>query len=287
MEKIILLVLAFASNIALAQNFAPVGAKWHYNTHSHSGMTPITRYTILEVIKDSIIQEKYCTVLSSGDIFHEDDGKVFIVEGQDFNLLFDFNAQPGDSWQVKAEDVCSTGTATEFLKVENVDIVKLNGKMLKRIWVRFPIDSYWGFEIGVSLHAIIETIGPLGFMFPQQFCMADAYFNGHLRCYEDNYLGKFETGIVESCTYTSTGVAEIMREQIARAFPNPSTGRVFIEGVKAGANTKAYNLQGQLVGEGQEGKNGQVYFDFQQKGIFFIQVTEQDLNSRIFKIAIH
>ena len=59
---IILLALTFTSHF-FAQNFAPVGAKWYYTRHYMSSGDQ--NYYLIEVIKDTIINNKTCSVLKN------------------------------------------------------------------------------------------------------------------------------------------------------------------------------------------------------------------------------
>jgi hypothetical protein len=77
---------------------------------------------------------------------------------------------------------------------------------------------------------IIENIGDDYYLFPWVFGACDGTFGGPLRCYDDNVLGHYETGVVSDCNYRSVGLIENSKpEPGISIYPNPAQSEVSIE----------------------------------------------------------
>jgi hypothetical protein len=107
------LILFFLLTTLFAQEWAPVGATWCYN--SNDPMNGYYWYAIIKSEGDTVIQGKNCKVLQSngigtctyGSAFHplfiySDTNKVFYFNQNinKFYLLYDFNKLPGDTFYI-------------------------------------------------------------------------------------------------------------------------------------------------------------------------------------------
>ncbi len=111
--------------------FAPVGAKWYIkaNWECYGGQVTDDQYYVREVIADSIIQGKYCTLISTNDgpncqnsyYVHQDGEKVYVLneENGDFQLLYDFEAPVGATWKIA---VCEWFYETDSMTITVKDV---------------------------------------------------------------------------------------------------------------------------------------------------------------------
>jgi hypothetical protein len=113
-----------------------------------------------------------------------------------------------------------------YEKIDSVTTVTINGVSLKKQFVSYTLWSNYGPVYYSS--TIIEALGDLQFMFnifPSFVMSCDMNYSSGLRCYDDNIIGHYETGIAPSCTYIGfVGVdspeSEVGRQ--IRAYPNPA-----------------------------------------------------------------
>ncbi len=228
-----------------AQEFAPYGAEWHYSNTRKGNIG----YTNMKCVDSVVIEGKHCSVLEvdqnvylSGEVIvystaNGDSVYWYEQNSEQFQLIYAFDAQPGDSWSFAMYDMSANQLSnidSVIAYVDSVDSININGIVLPRLTIKYnyvggiaPRDS--------SKHKIIKYIGSTysPFDFPLEFGIVDdisPYPNG-LRCYEDSYLGFYETGIADSCTYekkgTFTGELEEENEEV-RLYPNPANNTLNI-----------------------------------------------------------
>jgi hypothetical protein len=186
--------------------FAPIGAEWYYS-RNEGLMPPDVGYTVYKVTKDTIIEGKTVRVIRKtyhhangviitelgNEYLYEEDKRVYCWINKHFYLLYDFNAQPGETWTIYGNDNIGNFCNYDSLGVVVVDSVKtlkINGYDLKALYTSPSESSNWGFN-GV----ILEHIGCVTHILPQaKECVLDIpHENGPLRCYEDNIFGKYKT----------------------------------------------------------------------------------------------
>lgn len=253
MRFYILFSLFLCSVACFAQtDWAPVGAKWHYNFEEND-------FTTIESIGDTIIQNKNCTILKLNHTWDSlkictfnEDNKVWYFKSGKFYKLYDFAAKVGDTWQVvDIFNLCGADSLVNII-VDSIGTTLINGNLLKHIVVRFTTNERWGFhcygDVGFS-HKIIEHIGALGYMFPRRFCALDYPYPCDLRCYSDEQFGLYETGIVDSCNYVKDDAVIISQDNSTFIYPNPTEKILNIElgSSKPGFIATLYNLFGEKV----------------------------------------
>lgn len=209
----------FITFITLGQISYPIGAKWYYTQSSF--WSPAITYSTMEVVADTTINGIDCQKLSKlsgcdflgGTAFiYADSNKVFFYNNylQTFVLLYDFNANAGDSWVIYPE---SPNLDSVVVYVDSTGTEIVNSDTLK---VLFTSSSFGNFWFG---GAFLEGIGSKGYFFPQ-FSICDPP-SGPLRCYSDSLLGNYETGVADSCDEVITMVSYLLPENNVRIFPNP------------------------------------------------------------------
>ena len=215
----IMLIFSIQPVVGTAQEWAPIGAKWHFN---YTG----TSYSVFESTGDTIILGKTCRKIEKSKDYHywgnrplmeftfySNDSVYFYDQNfPGFYLLYDFNASPGDSWYYQFPGESHTGDIDSIkVIVDSVDMVTINSYSLKRLYIHYDTVNFeWTddcFLLCDKQSSIIQYLGDTLNMF-NTFTMdeveLDAEFPGVLRCYDDPIIGHYETGIVDSCTWVNT-----------------------------------------------------------------------------------
>lgn len=246
MKKIHLLVvllLAILPIRVIAQDFAPVGAEWHY-TERFVLYWNIESYVKIKSVGDTIIQGKNCKILESDGslmcmfynervyVYSEDSIAYFYEQEIDsFQILYDLRARKDSSWTIIFKVDLAPRMDTVLVTVDSVASVTINGKVLKKLFVNY--EQLSGSFLPYFYGEIIEGIGDLHYLFNlyTAWVFCDGNYSGGLRCYEDSVIGFYSTGIADSCTYTNdgTGLSSISAEQMIRTYPNPTSDFLFIE----------------------------------------------------------
>lgn len=177
-------------------SFAPLGATWTYTFADHFPFTFTYRPFVTTVSAVEMYQGRLCSRLpldkaqgtgSNLDFWildtlyiHEANDSVFFWSpiSEQFQLLYDFTAGVGDSWEVGGLLPDGFGDIDDFLTVtiDSITTQVVNGDTL-RVWHHaFSMYFDWG-------NQIIEGIGSNGFMVPS-FGLFESRL-GTLRCYEE------------------------------------------------------------------------------------------------------
>ena len=175
----------FSANI-IPNKFAPQGAEWYFNVSSFMG-SPITYYR-MAVEGDTLIQGHRCSIISrqflggNGDeqYVYEDNRKVYWYNqtlGR-FTILYDFDAEVGESWTCEIDSCAYEVTVTELTYYEGL------GHNHQYRAQRVSYDGELGYFGGGT---IIEGIGEISGLFPYPYaCVGDIYdgqYPDWLRCY--------------------------------------------------------------------------------------------------------
>lgn len=185
------ILLAIPTLLSAQTSFAPLGATWYYEKTPFWPFITLD-YSKLEVTAIDTIQGRPCSRIEATDwgcSFYwpllytwSDNGKVYSYHDNDFYLLYDFNANAGDSWVIHNPPV-ALGDSMVVI-VDSVRFININGQDRKVQYVSNPGLSPGGqWEWG---SVIVEGIGNLSFLTPQ-YPACDPWIYG-MRCYDDNLL---------------------------------------------------------------------------------------------------
>jgi hypothetical protein len=148
--------------------WAPQGATWYYSY----GNFAVTGYVRIKYVGDSIINGQSCKalekkrywfdfILSKSDSAVIDttftylkNDSVFYYFNNQFYLLYDFNGQPSDVWQVAEPDTFCTEDSSATVQVDSIGTMTINATTLKWLSVNPTPNSHYGYY-----GQIIERIG--------------------------------------------------------------------------------------------------------------------------------
>lgn len=242
----LIFALCLVTLAAKSQEWAPVGAAWHYTLEIFMPTVIEEDYIKMESVKDTLYQGKLCRKITKRydvtcsdrpltEYMYSENGKVWFWDPSfnTFQVLYDFGAGPGQSWAILIADVNLSDTDTLILTVDSTDTVEINGVSLKRLFVTYDFRN----ELIIPYTytgEILESVGDLYYMFNFAYQWAfgcDGNFSGGLRCYEDSVVGLYETGLADSCTYvlTLTAFGPEAEKAIVKIRPNPADEAITVE----------------------------------------------------------
>jgi len=230
--KFVLVILILISSVygSSAQNWAPVGAKWHFTKHTN--MSSAFSYTTIEVEKDTMVLGKKCSKLIGNfdpciwqsNIMYESNDSVYFYHTQnnDFSLLYDFGANPGDIWEIN-NITSSFGLGfpdTSRILVDSVDQILIDGEILRVLYTTQINMIESDYEFGGM---IIEKIGAISF-YPWLFSCDPVA--GIIRCYEDDDIF-YQRDSNIACEYSTVNTIDLEIENV-KAYPNPVNDKLRI-----------------------------------------------------------
>jgi hypothetical protein len=243
MKKFIpVILLLFLPIKFYCQEFAPIGAEWYY--HEGYAFSGDINYIKFSSEKDTLIQGEICKKITKRRklmcndrpfveyIFTRND-TVFFLDTifNEFQILYNFGAEVNTNWIIKTKDE-GQEEDTILVFVDSISYTQINDWDLKTLHVTYEkLDEYSPYEFS---SIIIERIGDPMYMFnwthlSQIAC--DINWTRGLRCYYDDELGLYSTGMADSCNYTFkwTQIESLPVKSTFTVFPNPTSGKVTIK----------------------------------------------------------
>jgi hypothetical protein len=250
----------YASSKIYENEFAPVGALWHYTQWSFGDA--FTTYKTIESVSEVTIQGKLCKKMIQVDRFYADtmlitvhymyseEGRVYFYADDEFHLLYDFSATAGDTLVL---DYYQTYTGDPLLMIiDSTGTIDVSGEL--RI-IQY-VTSGDGMLVEFA-NEVIEGIGGSYFMFPNY----DGSSNGALRCYQDQetdiWLSPYHPGGLWNhidCDQIISGVDEHYSAPAFTIHPNPTnTGIITIDNIAQTCKYQIFNIFGVKVKTGTIG----------------------------------
>ncbi len=304
MKKVILLfVISIVCESSYSQNWAPVGAEWHYSESLFWGFPISEDYIKLESVKDTVFNGVICSKLNKRHIpvcwgrpytefMYSDDNQVFFWDFQldKFQMLYDFHKTTGDSWEIEVYDE-DNDIDTLLIVVDSTDIININShdRIRQFVTYNFIHESWmpWVQDTMIYNSILIENIGDQFYMFnflPQFLQVCDGNFPQGLRCYYDEELGLYETGIAPSCTHVEFVGIDKNNSSPGRVklFPTFCNGKVNVETDLRGVlHYQVFDLSGKIVSSGTI-VNNEIFLNNTCMGMFIIEIYNED-KSYVFK----
>ncbi len=255
-----LLFITFSLTFALvtAQDFAPLGATWHY-THRYMG--PETDINTLTVIDANFyINGQFCSKISKThascspefEYVYEQNNVVFLLNqnSNQFDTLYNFNLSTGEGWGNNI--------------IDSVVYQNVNGVSLKGLYVNGS--TYGG--------PILEKIGG-SYSFISDNPICDPADGGWIKCYTDDVIGLYEVTTGECDAITD--IEEITITDISIS-PNPANNFISISGLEAMTvkNILIYDYLGVKWIE-KELKSNTLNIENLPRGMYFIQIEHNNI----------
>ena len=238
MMRLLVLFLLF-SGFSFAQNWAPNGAQWHY---SYYGFFP--GYVDIAYSNDTLIDGQVTKKLTKTfhglgwgmdvtsysigtEYTYEANGVVYLRYQNQWDTLYNFSAQVGDSWRMAKQPFANVAPLNSRLKVLGTGIKVINSNTLKYVKVQFvdPQMNPLGFE-----DTIVENIGFIGSYF-LPYDMFDGFVDGNeggpFRCFTAPNFATYKPNYLEVCDYIM-GTTELEGSASFQVYPNPVSDQVNI-----------------------------------------------------------
>lgn len=213
-------ILFFLTLKVIAQDFAPLGAKWYYTEEfAFSGDVD---FLLIQSVKDTIILNKNCRELNCEALCWNKCGLQYVYSSNDsvffyddeldkFQLLYFFSDKINDTWYIQIYN-WDESMDTFKVNVDSIYTVSINDEVLRAYDVTYTIKEYSDdFDLSYS-SKVIEKIGDTHYLFymPEETrLLCDENFSRGLRCYEDSQFGLYSTGIADSCNYTYKWISNV------------------------------------------------------------------------------
>lgn len=273
MKTILTIALfSFFSNIIFSQVWIDQDAVWHYNIDAGGLFQGFSKY---EYTSDATIQGHVCQVIEKnqhqvqnfgGNYSHSNHpmetnytytngDTVFWLVEDEFKVLYNFGAQPGDTWITANADTSVDCFATT-IEVDSIGTINMNGQNLR--WIAFhsldnssyiyqgkAVEKFGLFEMSYySPHALfpVKTDCTEG-------TVIDFFFN-QFTCYEDISFNLFNT-TNQDCEYkASLSVEDLNTDNTGITFYINQTDKTLqLEAKELSNNTNCYivNSTGQIA----------------------------------------
>lgn len=295
MQKALLILFLAFTIPASSQSWAAPGATWYYDFSFPTWVGPFNYgYERIQNIGDTIINTKQYNKLqiyrewydwqtqSMDDYYvpqleftRSDSGIVYYYRDSAEYVLYDFNAQPGDTWVLRGEFEglqCDTGSVV----VDSISYRIINGDTL-RVLRTSPIN--WT-SISFTYQPILEKLGGFANLLPYTICLSDIPQGYGLRCYSDSTGWMYHDPNWAFACDDITSVAEPIQSNPFTVVSDVQSHLLRLSGapIKVGAVIQIYNPNGQLVQEEICDAENRVEVSFapQAGGIYFVVVMGEE-----------
>jgi len=261
----LLLLFLLCSGLSFAQNWAPNGAQWHYSYYGFfPGYVDIT-YTADTIIDGQASKELTKTYHGLGwdqsitsvtfgyEYTYEANGVVYLRYQNQWDTLYNFNAQVGQSWRMAKQPFTNVATHNSRIKILATGNLIINNETRKYL-VAEKCDSN-NISMGWFNDTLIENIGFLhDYLLPyDQFDGAvDGNEGGPFRCYSDNNFAIYKPNYLEVCDYIM-GTTELEGSASFQVYPNPVSDQINIPEtlIQEYNHYRILSSEGKLIQKGQ------------------------------------
>lgn len=257
-QRLLIYLLLLCSNTIFSQQeWAPIGARWVQNIgidfDSIPAPNPLLDYYVVECTGDSVINN--LNFRKVGDyLMHQNGGKIYYWFGDSLNLVYDFEAEVGDTVNLNLLS-CLGGVINLSVKVDSVGFIVVSGQTLKRVvtnslpsdpflhWF-FPDGSYTYIEkIGRPHGVVIENLPP---------CVPIlGYYPPWLRCYSDSGIDYKSPRFLSfgdfDCEYQPPTSVKETNQLTWSVGPNPTSGMISIQTNETVVEMRLFNPTGQCL----------------------------------------
>lgn len=303
MKTKLLIAFLLISNWCFSQLWAPVGAEWYYDLTFafHRDIDYARVYcdsTILFYGKNCqkinidlcVCNNHFCKKLYS---YKSQDTIFFYNEDVDsFEVLYNFNSQPGDFWQIRMKDFNNI-IDTVTVVVDSIGFRNVNNKIFKSLYVSYNYE--FKFRGGstfsyIDKSEIVESLGDINLVInilrKSSFVCDDSNLYS-LRCYKDSLVGLYSTGLRKTCDYTYkwVGIDDNSNPENILIYPNPASNILHIQSQYLSANHYELNdITGSTI---REGFGNEIDLTNVDPGTYILKIQSSDKRFKIEKIIKH
>ena len=308
--KLFLLCLMyyFICQVKAQTEFAPMGAEWYY-TYTF-GCCPENHFNHILSEKDTIVEENSCRVIrqyydnskiaSEIYIIKQEQGKVYYYYQDQFNLLFDFDAQVNDTVKFtfmykEYNDDFPLGKDTLFSARFRVESVTKNAQNLKIVTTKVLEEDKLDFwDIPVPPHeyqtySYTEKKGLHREFMPRFDNVPHPTIEEFkwLRCYSDSdfsFVSEEWAATSLPCDYSITSGINTPKDENITIYPNPFNESILVF-ISNGGNIEIINVLGKVVyySELSNGIN-EISTSHFYKGFYLVKIQNINNSIQVFKV---
>lgn len=240
MRKIILISFILLSIKSFGQIWCESGANWKYSYSSGFGTEG---YVQIHYFGDTLIDNQNAKKLSKtlfaynhinsqninynlgNEYTYENNGVTFIWYENNWDTLYNFNANIGDSWRMAKQPLTNACDSNSRLTVSAIGTKIINSISLKYLVVEFN----YGNNVKDTIFEKIGFNG--GYLFPYDQCNGylDMNEGGLFRCYSDDNFPTYKPNYSEACDFILSLEKNIQNTELS-FFPNPTKTFIEVEG---------------------------------------------------------
>jgi hypothetical protein len=280
----------------MSQSWAAPGATWYYDFVSffpsssngyeriqNIGDTIINsrQYNKLQIYREWFEQSTQSTnsyYVPQLEFTRVDSGVVYYYRDSADYILYNFNAQPGETWVLRGEFEglwCDTSSVV----VDSIATVIMNGDTL-RVLRTSPVN--WS-GITFNYPRIIEKIGSLANLLPYTVCLTDIPQGYNLRCYSDSSGWMYQNPNWSYPCDDILSVNEPVQNESFTIIHDLQSNTITLNGamIKDGSLIQVYDSYGRLRKEDFARSNGSVELnlDAAAGGIYFVSVYTEGIRA--------
>ncbi len=287
--------------------WAPIGATWTYlGPGFGNDRNPFT----LTSLKDTLIEGNMCRYIATPRqsveiILYEQNDTVFTYRDNEFRILYDFTAQPGDTVAVYAPgEGCPEDTY--LIRIDSVGTVPWEGISLRVQWFSNVNRRDCNASYGSS--EIVEIIGDLVYLIPQSI-IASPVTSAGLLLYSDStchqiFLDSSRTECfpnggfsVTACAYQATcdttinvsTDGKIFDSQVIQVYPSPAQDHIILQSTSGQflfGKVAMYDLTGKIATCIKHDKARETIIDVShlRNGIYYLQV---EIDGKLYREKIY
>ena len=280
-----------------AQTWIDEGATWHYewNETFAGGVIKIEyqKDTVINGLScEKLVGTEYSLVLTGSNTMGIDTSSydvgytysngdtVFYYVNGDFHILYNFGAQPGDTWDLGV-DTNNLMCSTSIVQVDSIGTININSQSYR--WI--SVHPQPGSSVGLS-GKIIERFGSVqGYLFPTgMMCdtldssiIVDGIRSYSFNCFQDNSFSLYNVS-ANDCDYIFLDVGMEKHRPSFNVYPNPFSDQLTLEFDKhSNYQIKVFDLIGkELMMMNVVGSSHVLSTSHLPAGVYVIQVRSED-----------
>lgn len=273
-----LVLLSITTN---AQDFAPIGATWHY---SYRTINPnLISFEKIESVLDTTINGILCKRLNSNtsneaNYVYSKNDSVFVYKENSFNLLYDFGADTGETITLGSYYKTNNGLPLK-MTIDSVKTILVSGQQRKVQFVTCGDGMI--IEFGGK---VIQGIGNTNYMFPT----LDFAPQGPLRCYHETNSQLFINPYYTYGNWNKTDCEQLIIinnlakpdiENSVTLSPNPTNDYLNITGVDLNSVYRIYDTTGRQIIHDVTTDLNIIDIHKLEKGIYYIRFECSDFKT--------
>jgi len=301
------IAFCFAWQANAQTEFAPIGTEWYYT--STFGYSP-NHFNRIVSEKDTVIDGNNCRVLrqyyNNSTIADEEyiikkkQGKVYYYYQDQFNLLYDFDAEVNDTVKFSlmgkkyffdsSQNPAFWDIDTVFSVRSVVENITTNAQYLKtftttileedRLGAYFPYSYTYTEKIGLHSEFILKI--------ESVYYIPECPPYNKLRCYSDadfSFVSDEWAATSLPCNYTITTSINTPKDENITIYPNPFSDSVFVF-TNNGGNLEIIDVSGKVVYYSKlSNRINEISASHFFKGIYLVKIQNKDNSIQTFKIV--